>query len=298
MNYRSILLIVFVVFLSCHAQDEQPQKITTVDIANHAQFWASKYVPELHQDEINLLVNILYFNGKLIDQQIKVGNAILFAYVHAGMINNLVLVSEEDAQKVALASAVALRKLKEEYLPARKNYEQILKHCIDELKKPEFAKLNALMEEFNHYGEAIASQFTKQDAQSISQILEECKTTFAQHLPIIEQSNETLQAILENRNPYLKDASNPDLANLHTAIYVSENAITTLSDMINKAIRIKRMMFDVMNITKIISYTFYQNTLHILEQAKRTPIFIMFNEKGVIAPDERWEDLPNILENN
>ncbi len=141
MNYRSILLIVFV-FVSCQAQDEQPQKITTVDIANHAQFWVSKYVQELNQDEINLLVNMLYFNGKLIDQQIKVGNAILFAYVHAGMINNLILVSEEDAQKVALASAVALRKLKEEYLPARRNYEQILKHCIEEVKKPQFEKLN------------------------------------------------------------------------------------------------------------------------------------------------------------
>ncbi len=296
MNYRSILLIVFV-FVSCQAQDEQPQKITTVDIANHAQFWVSKYVQELNQDEINLLVNMLYFNGKLIDQQIKVGNAILFAYVHAGMINNLILVSEEDAQKVALASAVALRKLKEEYLPARRNYEQILKHCIEELKKPQFDKLNTLMDEFNQYGEAVASQFTQQDAKFIAQILEECKATFAQHLPIIEQSNETLQAILENRNPYLKDTSHPDLANLHTAIYVSENAIMTLSDMINKAIRIKRMMFDVMNISKIISYTFYQNTLQILEQVKRTPVFIMFNDKGIIAPEERWEDLPNILEN-
>ena len=293
MNYRNTLFLSVFLFNLCSAKEEQ-QKITPQDIANHAQFWASRYVSDLNNDEITLLANLLYFNGKLIDEQIKVGNAILFAHVHAGMINNLIIVSEEDAQKVALASAVALRKLKEEYLPARKTSEKIIKHCLAELKKSEYKNLNSLLDGFNEYGSAIAAQFTRQDKASISEIIKECKTSFSQHISVLKQSTDTLQELLEDKNQYLKDNSDPDLANLHAALNVSDNTIMALSDMINKAIRIKRMSFDLMNISKMISYTFYQNILQLLAKEKRLPIFIMFNENGVITPEERWQDLPNL----
>lgn len=298
MNYRSILLIVFVVFFSYQTRCSEPtQKLTTHDIASHAQFWASQYLSDLNQEEITLLMNLFYFNGRLLDDQIKVGNAILFAYVHAGMINSLITVNEEDAQKVAMASAVALRKLKEEYLPARKNSEQILRYCIQEFKKPAFSKLDRIINEFNAYGQAIVSQFTKQDVQSITQIIEECRTTFSQHLPHIQQCNTILGDILDHKNPYVKDDTSPDLANLNAAIYTSENSIKILSDMISQAIRIKRMMFDIMNITKIINHTFYQNSLVVLEHAKLTPVLIMFDENGIIAPEDRWQDLPDLVQN-
>lgn len=112
MNYRLVTCLLASICSTIHTQENKPERLTNQDIANHAQFWVSKYVPELNQEEITLISNLLYLNTRLIDDQIKVGNAILFAYVHAGMINNLALVSEEDAQKVALASSVALRKLK------------------------------------------------------------------------------------------------------------------------------------------------------------------------------------------
>lgn len=296
MNYRIIALLSVYIFTSAFAV-EQPQRLSNQDIAQHAQFWASKYVPELNHDEITLLTNILHFNAKLIDEQIKVGNAILFAYVHAGMINNLVLVSEDDAKNVALASAVALRKLKEEYLPARKTVDQILKHALQELQKPEFSKLDRIMNEFNEYGQAIISQFTLQDSHAIETIITECQTAFNKHAPTLAEIGKLLDAVAEHRNPHVTDKNVEHVVNLQTAIYTAENAITLLSDMINNAIRIKRMTFDIMNISKTISQIFYQTTLHLLEQEKRMPVFIMFNEEGIIAPEDRWQDLPKITEN-
>lgn len=298
MNYRIISLLSIFLFIISNAH-EQLQRLSTQDIAQHAQFWTSKYVPELNQEEITLLANILYFNSRLIDEQMKVGNAILFAYVHAGMINNLVIVSEEDAKNVALASAVALRKLKEEYLPARKSDDQVLKHCIDELKKPEFTKLDRIMAEFNEYAQAIIAQFTLQDSQSIETIISECQTAFTKHAPTLTEVNKLFEAVTEHRNPHVTDKNKniEHVVNLQTAIYASENAITILSDMINNAIRVKRMAFDVMNISRTISQIFYQTLLHHLEQENRTPIFIIFNENGIIAPEDRWQDLPNITEN-
>lgn len=173
----------------------------------------------------------------------------------------------------------------------------MLKICLEELKKPESTKVDRIMNDFNEYGQAIIAQFTMQDKDSIEKIIEECKTTFGRHLPAIHEINKLLEAIVEHRNPHVKDDNNVDIVNLQTAIYTAENTIPILSDMINNAIRIKRMTFDILNISKTISQIFYQTIWHTLEKENRMPLFIMFNEDGLIAPEDRWQDLPSLIEN-
>lgn len=294
MNYRIFIFSITLCFISI-SSNEKPNRLTNQDIANHAYFWANKYVPLLNQEELTLLANLFYFNAKAIEDQIRVGNTILFAYVHAGMINSLTLVNEDEAKKVALASAVALRKLKDEYLPSREVTQKIVKYCIKELKKSEFAQLDEIMNDFSEYGRAIIAQFTKQDIQSIEANLRECYTTCNNHIPVLQQNNDVLSTIIEHKGLSV-DTKNPELETLQQAIQTAENATSILADMMNKEIRIKRMLFDIMNINKLISQMFYQNMLAITEKEKGGPLLIMFNEDGIIAPEDRWQDLPHLIE--
>lgn len=292
MNYRNITLLSLYAFNLCTAEE---QKITPTIIAEHAQFWAHKYGPDLSTDESTLLANLLYFGSKLIEYKMNVANAISFAYVHAGMINNLIAVSQEDAKKVALASAVALRKLKDEYLPEQKTTELILAHARTLLKQSEYRQLQSLIASFEAYSTAIVIQFVSQDTSSIKKVVEECNACFNRHLPTLSQNNDIFNALLENRNPHVKEKDNPDIINFNTAVIEAETAIMALSDMITKTIRVKRMAFDVMNINKLITQNFYQHLLLFLGKTKSDPLFIMFNENGIISPEERWQELPNLV---
>lgn len=289
--YSIALSILFVG--SCFAQEaETPKKVTIKDFYQHAQFWVSKCFVPLKFEDRCLLINAFYLNRELFEQEIKVANSIFFAELQSGMINDLMRVDEEEAKKIALASAVALRKLKEEYLPARSKAKLSMHACEKELHQPTHSELAAIMEGYRNYEHAILAQFAKQDSPTISKVIQDCQTSYSKNLEALLSYNTTLKAIVDRKNPYAKDENEIESSNFNVALSVTESSLINLRDMVNNTIRVRLMALDMYNISKLMTEVFYQTMYEQLEKEDQLPAFIMFNEHGPIASEERWQDLP------
>lgn len=293
MKIKIALLTTFI-FISCPGEENEavPTKITLQDIYQHANVWVSKCFATLSSEDQNFVANIFHLDLQTLSNEIKLKNSIVFAHAQAGRINFLINAQEEEAKKVSLACAIALKKLNEEFLPACNATRKAIAACKQTLEKSTNTELQQVIAGYQKYMQAILAQFAKQDSPTIETIIQDCKNSYSKNLEALNSYNDIFQAILEHRNPYLTKDQEPESVNLNVALSLAESALINLQDMIMNTNRVKQMSLDVLNISKFVTQVFYSAIYEKLQNDNKLPVLVMFNEQGLIPLEERWQDLP------
>ena len=183
------------------------------------------------------------------------------------------------------------KKLTEDFLPACNTARKTVLACKQALEQSTHHELKQTIAGYQQYMQTILAQFAKQDSPSIEKIIDDCKTSYGKNLEALNSYNDILQAIIDHKNPYLKEDQAVESVNLTVALSVAESALINLQDMIMNT-NPEQMSLDVLNISKFVSQVFYQAIYEHLKKENRLPILIMFNEHGLIPTEERWQDLP------
>ena len=100
-----------------------------------------------------------------------------------------------------------------------------------------------------------------------------------------------MNGILENKNPYLKENTNPTTGNLDVALATADTTLGLLNEIALHAAAMKSMSADILNINSLISRIFCNVFIESLSKTKKGPIQIMFDENGLIKKENRDENI-------
>ena len=285
-----LLLTSFSLYAHQNEESSEVKKITFNDINQHAQYWVEQ-MPTLTQEEYNLLTNLLYFDFLAHSFESAARAALISTYSQTIIMNKQLVVNENDSKKTALDNAAKLQKLCNELLPVRMYSGKSLKACLDEIEKSNFKTLKEIVVNLQQYKQAIIGQFIKQDQESIMKLVKNGSTALDAYLDKLNSCKETLSGILKNKNPYLKEGTEPSTGNLDLALAAADTTLGLLNEIALNAVALKSMSADILNINSLISCTFCNVLNESVSKNKMGPIQIMFDENGLIKKENRDENI-------
>jgi superfamily II helicase len=207
--------------------------------------------------------------------------------------NKQLTVNEQEAKNVAKKTIKELTELQNELLPTRAFLAQACKHCISTIEDSDYTALKKVIVSYQQYGRAVVAQFIKQDKPNIEKILEQAKKTIDGHLKIMNECAGTVKLLLNNENPYLKEGIDKDVTDMDVAMAVTDSALGSINECTLACAIAKNMSGDLLAICALYNKLFY-NTLHQALKDNETmfPVYLMFDEDGLIEEDDRNEELP------
>lgn len=224
-------------------------------------------------------------------------NALLSIHTASGNMNKQLTANEMEAKNIAMNTSAQLRELMEQLLPMRAYASKSWHSCMSEIEKSDYVMLKKIIVSYQQYSRAIIEQFIKQDRSSIENIISNCQKSLNGNLEKINQCNSLLQAILDHKNPYVKEDSNVDVIDMDVALAAADTALACMNEMTAMCSSVKSMSVDLLNINLIMNQIFYGTLYETLKKDKELPIALMFDENGLIAKENQDEVLPAV-ENN
>lgn len=265
-------------------------KISAGDIAAHAQFFV-KNLPQLQNEEVEELLNFFYFGFLSTHYESAARLSLLSIHNSSIIMNRQLLQSEDEAGKTALRNARQERLLKEELLPLRKYGAIGFQTCLKDIEKSDYTTLKELVVNLQQYCKPVIAQFIKQDKPSIEKIIENSYKTLNGYMEKLTSYTDTFKAILDQKNPYLKEGMDPDVAGLDVSIALADATLTATNDITLAVTAIKAMSVDVLRINTLISRIFYNTLYESLSADQKSKFMIMFDLNGLIPVDKRTEKL-------
>lgn len=294
---KSALLLLLFFLRSTHCA-EQPQANENVmsgeKIIQHAHLWMDQ-LPFLDPIQISLLANFLYFDYIASACEAATRAALINICSQTILMNKLLASNESEAHKVAIITANILKQCDEEILPARNYSIKAWQACLTHIENSDHADLKDIIISFQDYGKAVLTQYIKQDKASIEKTIQNHCNIFESRMQKITECNTALQAILDKKNPYIKEGVDRDLADTDVAIVAADTSLAHLNDLTLHAIAIKSLTIDLVNINTFIFKTFYHVLYEdLVSNNQASSIHLMFDQNGLIAEDQQDEALPNI----
>lgn len=277
-------------FCTDESESTEQKKLTAKDLQDHALFWANQ-LPKLSKDEIALLANYLYFESLMTNYECDAREALLTFHTASIYLNKQLMTSEDDAKTTATNTALLLKELKEELFPARNYAVKAYHACLNEIEKSDFTTLKKVVISFQQYSRAVIAQFIKQDKPTIENVIQNCKKSLEMHLKKMGECESALQAIIDGKNPYIKEGMNVDTADMDVAISAADTCLGCMNEMTLACATMRSMSVDMLRISLLTDKLFYQMLYDGIK--KDGKIDILFDENGLIDEDDRDETLPS-----
>ncbi len=287
----SLLLTASLTYTQEDADSQDPQRLSVKEIAEHAAFWVGQ-LPKLSQEEYSLLSNYLYLETLSLYYQCVAQRTLISIHTASTLMNKQLAVNEAEAKNIAKKTIKELTELQNELLPARAFLVQANQHCLTAIEQSDYTMLKKIIINYQQYGRAILAQFIKQDKPKIEKILEQTKTVIDSYVKIMGECSDTLDSVVKNENPYVKEGIDKDVTDMDVAMTVTDTALSCLNDTTLICASTKNMSADLLSICA----TYHRVFFNILYQALQDndtldEVYLMFDENGLIDEDDRSEEL-------
>ncbi len=294
MKIRILLTSLLFVTTLSSAQEEtstESTRLTPKEIAEHAVFWIGQ-LPELSQEEMSLLCNYLYLEAMSLYNQCITQKTLISIHTASILMNKQLAVNESEARNIAKKTIKELTDLQNELLPSRAFLLRACHHCLTAIEQSEHTTLKKIIISYQQYGRAVIAQFIKQDKPQIEKVLSHTTKNIDSHIKIMTECASTLQSVIDNENPYLKEGIDKDVTDMDVAMSVTDAALGTINESTLLWASTKNMNSDLLSIGALYNKIFF----NILYQALKDndtlyPVSLMFDENGLIEEDDRNEEL-------
>lgn len=285
-------LLSLTLFFCLHAEDtEKKEPISTLsaqDIMGHADFWVNN-LPKLTQKEISLLANYLYFDFLFTLYELQARRALISFPTQFYAMNVQLLQNEAEARKISLGLSAQFKQLSQEFLPLRLYANKSLQAAGKTIENSDYKTLKELILNNRNYTQAIVAQFIKQDKAAIDKLITQEHQSLITHLEKLNSYKDTMEAILDSKNPYLKEGMDPDVANLEVALSLADATLGCINEITTPSILVKAMSLDMLSIVLMISRSFYNALYLSLTQSQKEKLTIMFDQNGLIDSSQQDE---------
>lgn len=285
---KKFILVILICSVSL-AQDQQPTRFTAATIAQHAQYWIQN-LPQLTMDEMVLLGNFLYFSLLQTSYESVARSALLMTHMQVIAMNKQLATNEQEARSVALTTSDLLKNIKEELLPLRAYSSKSLQACLQAIEKSCHENLKKVIVSLQTYGHAMITQFVEQDSQQINTHIKNLHDNLEGNVQKLTYYKEALQAILDHKNPYVKQGDNESMLNLDLSLSISDSTFACFHEICASAASVKKMSIDMLNISGLMFQLFYQA----FYQQLSGPTPIIFDQNGPLAQSDYTEYLPSL----
>jgi hypothetical protein len=295
MKIRILFLSLLFVHGISYGQEEKKeqniQRLAFKDLVEHATFWV-KQLPKLAPEEMSLLCNYLYLETLSAYYKCITQRTLISIHVASILMNKHLVTNETDAKNVVKKTIKEFTDLLNELLPAQRFLGKAAQNCLNSIEQSDYVTLKKIIINYQNYCRAIIAQFIKQDKEQIKKVLEQTKRTIDSYVKIMSECSDTLNLIINNENPYIKEGIDKDVTDVDVSMAVTDSTLSCLNETMLICASTKNMNADLISI----SATCHKAFFNILYQALKDndtmyPIYLMFDEDGLIEEDERNEEL-------
>lgn len=284
-------LVLFSPLFSTETPDNHPHVITDLD--QFAKNWAHAAVTDLSREELELLGTFLCYNVAASHYELTLRRALLGLQRISESISFRIINRYQDDQAIGMCPTLIslVEKIEKEWAPSRNYYLTAWQMCDKEIAESPHTMLITVIAQLQMLGQRGLNNWASAHTSEIEKVVREHAEQLDSGIQKFIFFKSALDSIVGHTNPQINESELKEIGAIDAYLNISTNIYEILHDVAARNDEITSLSFNLINFNLVLFASLYNAFYHELETHNLLPMALVIDDKGLIDPSERTQDL-------